>query len=355
MNYSFIMLDDNITLFISDRNPIKIFKDDEPRKFEEILRAIAQNNIEDIIEICAKNYNKEFVDKIENQAKTGFLSNNEDIPQSLANVIKLHAENGIDTKPLVNFFKRISDNPSYHIRNQLFDFICACNESTGFTINHLGNIVAFKRVRSDYKDIYTGTMDNSIGKIVEMDRYLVDDNPNMTCSNGLHFCAFSYLINYGGAFSNDDKVIIVEINPRDVVAIPTDYKFAKGRCCKYKVIGEVDPTEINNMISDKISANLVFNAEDDDDDDEYKDDYDENYFGGCDYNDNYYNELSGFDNNYCNEHDNMEEEFYAADFSDFISKNANDSLKALYKKNDKDTASNIENLICRVISRKSQK
>ena len=33
--------------------------------------------------------------------------------------------------------------------------------------------------------------------------------------------------------------MIVKINPRDVVSIPTDYNNAKGRACRYEVIGEV--------------------------------------------------------------------------------------------------------------------
>jgi hypothetical protein len=33
--------------------------------------------------------------------------------------------------------------------------------------------------------------------------------------------------------------VIVKINPRDVVSIPSDYNDAKGRACRYEVIGEV--------------------------------------------------------------------------------------------------------------------
>ena len=33
--------------------------------------------------------------------------------------------------------------------------------------------------------------------------------------------------------------MIVKINPRDVVSIPTDYDFSKGRACRYEVIAEL--------------------------------------------------------------------------------------------------------------------
>ncbi|KKL77279.1 hypothetical protein LCGC14_2036440, partial [marine sediment metagenome] len=36
------------------------------------------------------------------------------------------------------------------------------------------------------------------------------------------------------------RTVIVEINPRDVVAIPVDYGNAKGRCCRYTVVGEIE-------------------------------------------------------------------------------------------------------------------
>jgi hypothetical protein len=48
----------------------------------------------------------------------------------------------------------------------------------------------------------------------------------------------SYLNHFGGA-----RTVIVKVNPRDVVSIPSDYNGAKGRTCRYEVIGElgVDP------------------------------------------------------------------------------------------------------------------
>jgi acyl carrier protein len=67
----------------------------------------------------------------------------------------------------------------------------------------------------------------------------VDDVADNHCSYGLHFCSQSYLQKFGG-----DRIVILKINPRDVVSIPTDYNHAKGRCCRYEVIGELagDPS-----------------------------------------------------------------------------------------------------------------
>jgi len=38
--------------------------------------------------------------------------------------------------------------------------------------------------------------------------------------------------------SDGGKTMIVKINPRDVVAIPSDYNNAKGRTCRYEVVAE---------------------------------------------------------------------------------------------------------------------
>ncbi len=50
----------------------------------------------------------------------------------------------------------------------------------------------------------------------------------------LHFAAYDYAKNsYRGA-----HIVVVKINPADVVSIPNDYNNQKGRCCRYEVIGE---------------------------------------------------------------------------------------------------------------------
>ena len=111
-------------------------------------------------------------------------------------------------------------------------------EKNNLPITADGHFLAYKKVRGDFKDCHTGTMDNSVGKIVEMERNQVDDNANQTCSTGLHFCSQNYLNHFGG-----ERTMILKINPADVVSIPTDYDFSKGRACRYEVIGElgVDP------------------------------------------------------------------------------------------------------------------
>ena len=121
-------------------------------------------------------------------------------------------------------------NPSKRAVDELYGFL----EKNSLPITPDGCFLAYKRVRGDYKDCYTGTMDNSVGCVVEMERNMVDDNRDNTCSAGLHFCSHDYLRSFSG-----ERTVIVKINPADVVSIPSDYDNAKGRTCRYEVIGEV--------------------------------------------------------------------------------------------------------------------
>ena len=135
-------------------------------------------------------------------------------------------------KPLLNFLYNLMENPSYRAVNELYDFL----DAGELPITEDGHFLAFKNVRADYKDIHSGTFDNSVGSICEMPRYKVDEDKDRTCSTGLHFCSINYLPHFSD--SNGGHTMIVKINPKDVVSIPTDYNNTKGRCSRYEVIGE---------------------------------------------------------------------------------------------------------------------
>jgi len=130
------------------------------------------------------------------------------------------------------FMHNLLKNPSKRSVDELYGFL----EKNNLPITPDGYFLAYKKVRRDFLDIHSGTMNNAPGTIVEMERYKVDDNKDQTCSTGLHFCGMSYLSHFG---SNGDRTVIVKIDPADVVSIPSDYDGAKGRACRYEVIGEL--------------------------------------------------------------------------------------------------------------------
>lgn len=140
---------------------------------------------------------------------------------------------GVDFERFVKFYEKLMNNPQYRIVNQLYRFI----KHTDIEIDEDGDLIAWKVVNSNYRDGKTDTIDNSVGSVVSMPRNEVDDNPNETCSSGLHVCAESYI---SGWMRRTDHLMKVKVNPEDVVSIPYEYRDGeKVRCCKYTVIVEV--------------------------------------------------------------------------------------------------------------------
>ena len=226
-------------------------------------------------EILASFSNQKMKDYCEDMKSEGvvitddtILIDGEGISMSLAEQIRRHYDEGLSIDPLVKFVQKVRQNPSYRIRNQLWAFIEASQNSGGFTLAEDGDILAYKKVRGDYKDIHSGTFDNSVGQIVEMERKNVDDDPNNTCSSGLHFCAYSYLSCY--ASDSDIRIMLVKVNPADVVSIPTDYGNAKARCCRYEVVQEVEHIITEPVYSDQ--------DVDDDPTDDWNDDEEQDLF-----------------------------------------------------------------------------
>jgi len=150
-------------------------------------------------------------------------------------ILQMVREN-FDAQPMLKFLNNLMENPSKRAVDELYGFL----EATKLPITDDGCFLAYKKVNKDYRDFYTGTMDNSVGQTLEMPRNQVDDNRDRTCSQGLHFCSLSYLPHYHGG---QGRVMIVKINPADVVSIPSDYNNAKGRAWRYEVVGEYTAPE----------------------------------------------------------------------------------------------------------------
>ncbi len=160
-------------------------------------------------------------------------------------------QDGFDIKPMVAFMENLMLNPSKRAVTELYGFL----EKNNLPITPDGSFLAYKKIRQDYKDCHSGTMDNSVGKVVEMERNKVDDDQNRTCSTGLHFCSRDYLNHFGG-----ERIVIVKINPRDVVSIPTDYNDSKGRACRYEVVDEIDKEKADEAFAKSVQEAAVREA-----------------------------------------------------------------------------------------------
>jgi len=164
--------------------------------------------------------------------------------------VQMHKE-GFDMSPMFKFVENLYQNPSRRAVNELYGFL----EATDLPITDDGCFLAYKMVRDDYKSHYDGKTDNSIGVHVSIQRNQVDEDADRTCSYGLHFCSQGYL----GSYASHGRVVILKINPRDVVSIPTDYNNSKGRACAYDVVGEFNnkPTTTHRWGQSVADASMV--------------------------------------------------------------------------------------------------
>lgn len=157
-----------------------------------------------------------------------------------------HLAGGFPIEPLVRALDQLMENPSYRVREQLYKFL----EAAHIAFQEDGRFLAFKKVRENYMDVHSGRFDNSVGKVVSMQRESVDDDPNRTCSAGLHVCSYNYLDIFPG-----ERVVVVAVSPRDVVSVPADYNHAKMRTCRYEVVGEVELEEASTIFNDRYVVN----------------------------------------------------------------------------------------------------
>jgi len=189
------------------------------------------------------------------------------VHSTLATRVLSFLEHGLDCVHLFKFILKLNLNPSKRAVDELYTFL----EHRALPITDNGNFLAYKAVRADYTDKHTGKFVNTVDAVLEMPRNKVDDDKNVGCSYGFHAGTVEYAKDF---MDRDGHLMIVEINPADVVSIPTDCQFQKLRTCKYKVVGEyeidlTDPVYASRFQTDDDDDVDVWGDEDDEDDDEY--------------------------------------------------------------------------------------
>jgi hypothetical protein len=259
MAHTYFINDEQITLInIGNGNRVTMYRDDQRfDKFKDLIIAQKYDEAEALdVKQIVQNFARGLVritDGIGN-----ILINGAQYPlaDAITNRILKLAEDGFDSTPLVNFVQRLYNNPSKTAIDELFLFL----ERTELPITEDGCFIAYKIVRENYMDIYSGTFSNKVGDICSMPRFQVNDTRENTCASGLHFCSKDYL-RYGSNNRNNDRCMLVKIDPADVVSIPNDYDNSKGRTCMYEVVGEVNDGSWRTSLPEKdyISSPVVNN------------------------------------------------------------------------------------------------
>lgn len=243
MSFPYLIQGSNIVVVIGNKSHTISKTHITYAKVLEAIKADDWDTVKDIIEPkkVVLNYG---AGNVSIQGETLFWKG-EVLNTGLAQRMIQMLQEGFPIEPMVNFMENLYKNPSKRAVTELYGFL----EKNNLPITPDGHFLAYKKVRHNFLDVHSGTMDNSPGTIVEMERNKVDDNKDQTCSTGLHFCGMSYLSCFGG-----DRTVIVKINPCDVVSIPSDYNEAKGRACRYEVIGELG-VEAENAFTAPVQSN----------------------------------------------------------------------------------------------------
>lgn len=142
----------------------------------------------------------------------------------------------------VAFMEKLYTNPSETSREHLFHFI----DANGLQVTPDGDIVLYKGTEEDGhssragygivngEEVENGKLLNSLGAVIEIPRAMVDADRSQLCSVGLHVGAYEYV---RGTYRDQwPRLWTVLVNPRDVVAVPHDFKSSKIRVTRYVVV-----------------------------------------------------------------------------------------------------------------------
>jgi hypothetical protein len=281
MAVPFMFVDGNLTLVLNNQS-YQVLPDHINYKL--ILEKLPSATADELLEVVdVQKAIAVFSDGLVEIKNGQVLYEGEEVHGSISKRILEFMSKGLPFQPLVNFLNNLMENPSMQSQKELYDFL----EHEHLPITEDGFFLAYKAVRSDFKDKYRGVFDNRVGKVCEMTRSKVDDDRGRGCSNGLHAGALNYVAGYG-SLESGDRIVIVKINPKDVVSVPSDCNYEKLRTCRYEVVGEYEGELLKPLYSADFSQDDYEDEDEDytseegywdqfdedEDDEEYEDDAD---------------------------------------------------------------------------------
>ena len=230
MSVPFMWVDGNLTVILKNKAHQVI---PDHTNYKLILEALPTATEDELLELVdIEKAVASFSDGQVSIINGKVMFEGEEVHGSISKRIIEFMSKGLPFEPLVKFLENLMENPSMQSQQELYDFL----EHENLPITEDGCFLAYKAVNSNFKDKYKGTFDNKVGQVCEMRRAKVDDNRGRGCSAGLHAGALNYVAEYGNVDAGDN-IVIVKINPEDVVSVPSDCNCEKLRTCKYEVVG----------------------------------------------------------------------------------------------------------------------
>ncbi len=268
MSVPFMWVDGNLTVILKNKAHQVI---PDHTNYKLILEALPTATEDELLELVdIEKAVATFSDGQVSIVNGKVMFEGEEVHGSISKRIIEFMSKGLPFQPLVKFLENLMENPSMQSQQELYDFL----EHENLPITEDGCFLAYKAVNSDFRDKWKGTFDNKVGQVCEMRRAKVDDNRGRGCSAGLHAGALNYVAEYGNVDAGDN-IVIVKINPEDVVSVPSDCNCEKLRTCKYEVVGLYQGELPKPLYKAEFEADSYV------DDEEYStvyDEYDEDYW-----------------------------------------------------------------------------
>lgn len=270
MSVPFMWVDGNLTLILKNKAHQVLPDHINYRLIMDSLQSASEDELLELVDIeTAVSTFSEGAVEIKNGK---VFYGGDEVHGAISKRILEFMSKGLPFQPLVNFLNNLMENPSMQSQTELYDFL----EHQYLPITEDGFFLAYKAVRSDYMDKYAGKFRNQVGDVCEMKRAKVDDNRGVGCSQGLHAGALNYVAGYGSVDAGD-KIVIVKINPKDVVSVPNDCNCEKLRTCRYEVVGEYQGELLKPLYKSEFSEDEYYDEEEN-----LYDEYDDAYWNSFD-------------------------------------------------------------------------
>ena len=185
----------------------------------------------------------------------------EELPVTLVKKVLSILEDGLPVKHFVSFWDKLHNNPSSSSVKELIDFL----SYRELPLTDDGCILAYKGVQQNYYSshgnkatkVLQGTVNsegqiyNGVGEVIEVRRRDVDDVRQNECSHGLHVGSLDYAKGFAS------RMVLVKVDPADVVSVPMDCEFQKCRVCKYEVIADYVSKITSSVVDEDGEDTLV--------------------------------------------------------------------------------------------------
>jgi hypothetical protein len=276
MKIPYILTDRSLTIVLNDEP--KTITSENP-VWNDAITAIREGRFDDLTEILDKSKAIARFSHGKIEVRDGLVTYaGEEIHNIVVDRILNFIKNCLPYEPLVKFLDKLMQNPSRRAVNELYKFL----EHKKMPLTPDGDFLAYKSVQANFTDWYSGQHDFSIGQVREMARNQVCDNADVGCSAGFHAGSEEYAKSFNGG----GNLVIVKINPADVVSVPTDCECQKLRASRLEVVA-LYRKALDKELYDKVYDNYIHPYRPEaqeamnemfgyDDEDDYEDDEDDN-------------------------------------------------------------------------------